>query len=184
MRVHLVAAAAPNPGAQPRFPGADEPPVPPPADAIEAVRGHLGRWTLAVRGPEAAAEVTVSALVDGPVDVVDALRAPSFGTWADRPLDEVLAEDRDGAARWRQDPTWAPPDGESLADLCARVEAWLEEVAEDRVLAVVDAAVARAAAVVALGAGPASCWRIDVGALAVVRLQRHDGTWRLRAIHP
>jgi broad specificity phosphatase PhoE len=150
---------------------------------LAPVRAHLGRWGRVVRGPERAAEATASALVDGPVEVAGALRRPAFGAWAGRTIEEVVAEDPEGAVRWRTDVEWAPEGGESLAALCRRVDGWLAQLDDgDRVLAVADAAVVRAAAVVALGAGPASCWRLDVGPLAVVRLQRHEGAWRLRAL--
>ncbi len=154
-------------------------------DQVARAREHLGRWTTAVRGPEAAAEATATALgVEPSID--EALAAPSYGEWSGRPLEEVLADDPEAAVSWRTDPTWAPPGGESLADLCDRVGTWLgTRAGEDaRTLVVADAAVVRAAAVVALGAGPASCWHLDVGPLTVVRLQHHAGTWRLRALHP
>jgi broad specificity phosphatase PhoE len=184
-RVRLVASAAHPPGPRPSFPGGGEAPAALPAEDLGPVRGHLGRWTTAVRGPEPAAQATADALGADEVAIAEELRAPSFGTWAGRPLDEVLSEDPEAATRWRTDPTWAPPDGESLADLCTRVDGWLARAVDgERTLAVADSAVVRAAAVVALGAAPASCWRLDVGPLTVVRLQRHDGTWRLRAIHP
>jgi broad specificity phosphatase PhoE len=166
VRVHLVASG------------------PSTSDGVRAIRALVGRWTAAARGPEPAAEATASALAGGSVETTEALRALSLGAWDGRPLDQVLAEDPEAARRWRSDPDWAPPAGESLAELCRRVEAWMEARVDERVLAVADATVVRAAAVVALGAGPASCWRLDVGPLTVVRVQRHDATWRLRAVHP
>ena len=145
----------------------------------------MGRWTIVVRGPEAAARATVFALLGEDAPEAEELRAPLFGSWAGRAVEEAFAADPDAVARWRSDPTWAPPGGESLAAVCARVEAWLGDAADgERTLVVADAAVVRAAAVAALGADPSSCWRLDVAPLTVVRLQRHDGVWRLRALHP
>ena len=41
-----------------------------------------------------------------------------YGEWDERRVTDVPA---DAAARWRADPTFSPPGGESLAELRARV---------------------------------------------------------------
>lgn len=189
-RLWLVAAAAPAPGPAPWFPGPDEGPdaavgLEVPADLATSVRDRVGRVDEVVRGPGRGPAATCQALsVEAEVD--DDLRPPSFGTWAGRPVGEVLAGDPESAGRWRSDPTWAPPGGESLADLCGRMTVWLagQGSREGRALVVADAAVVRAIAVVALGAGPASAWHLDIGPLTAARVQCADGGWRLRALHP
>jgi probable phosphoglycerate mutase len=49
----------------------------------------------------------------------------SYGEWEDRPLSDVPAEEW---ARWRKDPDYAPPGGETLATLDARVRAACEHL--------------------------------------------------------
>jgi 2,3-bisphosphoglycerate-dependent phosphoglycerate mutase/probable phosphoglycerate mutase len=126
----------------------------------------------------------IGAAVGLDVKVDPRLRETHLGQWQGRTVADIEAEWPGAIAEWRSDPGWAPPGGESLAGLCRRVGGWMGALTGDRVLAVADATVVRAAAIVALGAGPGSCWHLDVGPGTIVRVQRHDGTWRLRAVRP
>ncbi|MEV6617970.1 histidine phosphatase family protein [Streptomyces sp. NPDC051051] len=114
--------------------------------------------------------------------VEPALRDLDMGDWRGRTLDEVAAGDGAGLAAWMTDPGAAPHGGESVADACGRVTAWLDGLPPDAgpVLAVVEQAVARAAVLRALDAPLSSFWRVDVPPLSAVRLTGRSGRWNLR----
>ncbi|MFE7649382.1 histidine phosphatase family protein [Streptomyces phaeoluteigriseus] len=122
---------------------------------------------------------------DTPV-VEPSLRDLDMGDWRGRTLDEVAAGDGAGLAVWMTDPGAAPHGGESVADACGRVAAWLDALPPDagRVLAVVEQAVARAAVLRALDAPLSSFWRVDVPPLSAVHLTGRSGRWNLRMSAP
>lgn len=64
------------------------------------------------------------------------LREVDFGAWAGMTMTEIAGRDPINYARRREDP-WnvAPPGGECLRDLFARVMDWFESVARDTVVA-------------------------------------------------
>ncbi|MFF2650772.1 histidine phosphatase family protein [Streptomyces sp. NPDC058045] len=109
------------------------------------------------------------------------------GRWQGRTLDEVAATEPELLSRWLTDPESAAPGGESVSGVCARVGGWLDGVAEGgtgRWVAVVEAEVVRAAAVLATGAPLTSFWRFDVPPLTVTELSGRDGRWNLRLGRP
>jgi len=58
-----------------------------------------------------------------------------YGTWEGTLQDDVPRHDPDGAAARRQDPfRWRPAEGESYADLFARVSGWAGSIARDCVV--------------------------------------------------
>ncbi|MEU3772163.1 histidine phosphatase family protein [Streptomyces sp. NPDC032472] len=114
----------------------------------------------------------------------EGLRGQDTGRWAGRPLDEVAAEDPDGVRRWLTDPAYAPPGGESLAALTARVGAELAGLAPGTHRAVVEQAVVRAAVVHALDLPAAAFWRLDVRPGHVTTLTGRAGRWNLRLGEP
>ncbi|MEU0341156.1 histidine phosphatase family protein [Streptomyces bobili] len=118
---------------------------------------------------------------DAPV-VEPSLRDLDLGDWRGRTLDEVASSDSAGLAAWMTDPAAAPHGGESVAEACGRVAAWLDALPPDagRVLTVVEQAVARAAVLRALDAPLSSFWRVDVPPLCAVRLTGRSGRWNLR----
>ena len=111
-----------------------------------------------------------------------ALRDLDMGSWRGRTLTEVAADGEAGLGVWMADPEAAPHGGESVAQLCRRADSWLEALPPNagRVLAVVEQAVARAAAVRALDAPLSSFWRVDVPPLSSVQLTGRGGRWNLR----
>lgn len=111
-----------------------------------------------------------------------ALRDIDMGSWRDRTLSEVAASDGAGLATWMSDPEAAPHGGESVAEVCLRVAAWLDALSADagRMLAVVEQAVARAAVVHVLDAPQRSFWSVDVPPLSAVQLTGRNGRWNLR----
>ncbi|MEU6807076.1 histidine phosphatase family protein [Streptomyces neyagawaensis] len=125
---------------------------------------------------------TAQALGWGEVTVEPALRDLDMGRWQGRTPEEVAGEDPASLAAWMTDPEAVPHGGESVGDLCRRVAAWMEALSDDagRVLAVVDQAVIRAAALFVLSAPVQSFWRVDVPPLAEVECTGRAGRWNLR----
>lgn len=90
-----------------------------------------------------------------------------YGAWDGRPAAEVPAE---AWASWRADPHFAPPGGESLARLAARVHEALDDlaaVADGPVVVVTHVSPVKAALAWALGAGPEVAWRSFVAPASI-----------------
>jgi len=67
------------------------------------------------------------------VTITDELRECSFGTWEGMSRAEVLERSPEDAQRlqaWEHDATIAPPEGESFAEMQARVRAFVEELVQ------------------------------------------------------
>jgi len=146
-----------------------------------ALRPHLPGTRDVVRSPARRAAATAAALghPDAPVD--EGLREAGFGDWAGRSLADLHAEDPEPVVAWMTDPSFAPPGGESLEALTARVGTWMAAHVEDEtpLVAVTHGGVVRAAIAVALGAPAGAAWRIDVSPGSLTELHAHDGRWRL-----
>ncbi|MFE5191905.1 histidine phosphatase family protein [Streptomyces sp. NPDC056628] len=180
IRLTLLCAAAPT-ERDVRF-GGDTPLDERALGQVRDVIGSLptaGAWLAA---PSQRCRQTAQALGLNTVSVEPALRDMDMGTWQGRTLDEVAAGDGTGLALWMSDPEAAPHGGESVAQLCRRVSAWLDGLSEGtgRVLAVVEQAVARAALLHAADAPQQSFWRIDVPPLAAFQITGRSGRWNLR----
>ncbi|TLQ42363.1 histidine phosphatase family protein [Streptomyces marianii] len=145
------------------------------------VAGALPEASLRYRAPSARCEQTTKA-VGIPAAVEPALRDCDFGRWSGRKLEDVAATDPEGISAWMTDPDATPHGGESMSSLLLRVGIWMDSLPEDsgRVLAVVEPAVVRAAAVHALNAPPAALWRVDVPPLSLLTLTGRAGRWNLR----
>ncbi|WEH36989.1 histidine phosphatase family protein [Streptomyces sp. AM 4-1-1] len=121
-----------------------------------------------------------------------ALAGWDLGRWRGRPLAEVSAGEPAAVSAWLADPAASPHDGESLLDLCARVGDWLDARQEgggeapsvQRVLAVGEPSVVRAAVVHALALPPQAFWRLDVAPLTLTELSGRSGRWNLRCGRP
>lgn len=151
------------------------------ARAVAGMLPAAGTW---YSGPSQRCRQTAQFLGRDAAAVEPALRDIDMGSWRGRTLDEVAAGDGAGLAVWMSDPDAAPHGGESVADMCRRIAAWLDTLPADagQVLSVVEQAVARAAVVHALGAPPQSFWRIDVPPLSVFQLTGRGGRWNLRMV--
>lgn len=142
----------------------------------------------ALRSPLPRAGETAALLGLPDARPVAALAEADFGRWAGRTLAEVAAGDPDAVTAWMTDPAAAPHGGESLADVVARVGAWLDSRAapdgpEGRMLAVTHGGVVKAALVHALGAPLDAFWRLDVAPLGVTELHAHDGRWTVAGVN-
>lgn len=94
-----------------------------------------------------------------------------YGQWDGRPINEVPDE---AWAAWRADSDFAPPGGESLARLTARVHDALDDLASRldgrRVVVVSHVSPVKAAVGWALGMGPEVAWRTFVAPGSITRL--------------
>lgn len=94
-----------------------------------------------------------------------------YGAFEGLPISEVPAEEW---ARWRNDLDFAPPGGESLADLGRRVRAAcddLAEIARERDVVVVShVSPVKAAMAWALGVSDATSWRSYVAVASIMRI--------------
>ncbi|OLF54404.1 histidine phosphatase family protein [Pseudomonas chlororaphis] len=131
-------------------------------------------------GPELRTRQT-AALYGAAVESVAALRDCDLGRWQGLGLDALQQEQPEALHAWLADSHSAPHGGESVAQLCQRVAAWLEALREQpgHVLAVTHPLVIRAALVHAMQCPLASFNHIDIEPLAQVEL-RFNGRWRLR----
>lgn len=182
MRLHLLAHAATAASRAARFP-LDEPLDDDGRRAATAL--DLPSPQHCWCAPTARCRATLAlALPEQPVDG-DAPLGPDPGDWAGRSPVDLAGEDPAALQAWMTDPDTAPPGGESIAALVARVGAWMDALPRgDRSvgLAVVDPPVIRAAVAHALGAGSAGAWRVDVAPLCRAELTGGSGRWNLRAL--
>ncbi|MFJ5806831.1 histidine phosphatase family protein [Streptomyces sp. NBC_01426] len=114
-----------------------------------------------------------------PVPGHEGLRGLAVGAWAGRALEEVAAEDPEAVGAWLTDPGFAPPGGESVAALIARVGAHLAALAPGTHRVVVEQAVVRAAVVHALELPAPVFWRLDARPDTVTTLTGRSGRWNL-----
>lgn len=163
------------------FPGDDEPLDDRGRAEAAALVPHLPARADVRRSPARRCAETAAAL--GRPDAAEdpGLREASFGDWAGRVLADLHAEDPEPVVAWMTDPAFAPPGGESLEALTARVAAWMAARAGDErpLVAVTHGGVVRAAIAVALGAPAGAAWRIDVAPGSLTELHAHDGRWRM-----
>ncbi len=132
-----------------------------------------GAGTRFVSSPLLRARETVAALAgpDVAVDVDERWVELDYGEWDGQALRAMPQDEWD---RWRRDPSFAPPGGESLVALAARVHEACEDLAEEArdrdVVVVSHVSPIKAAVAWALGVGPETSWRMFLGVGAVCRI--------------
>ena len=142
-----------------------------------ALAGLVGGAARVVSSPLRRAVDTASAL-GPPVTVDDRWVELDYGAWDERLLSEVPPGDW---ARWRADPAWSPPGGESLLDVGRRVRAACDELADeavdDDVVVVSHVSPIKAAVAWALAVGDEVAWRLHLapGSLSRVAVRRGTG---------
>ncbi|MEU9158820.1 histidine phosphatase family protein [Streptomyces sp. NPDC048424] len=109
----------------------------------------------------------------------EGLRGLDAGEWTGRTLDEVAAAEPAALQAWMTDPGYAPPGGESVEALIARVGAELAGLAPGTHRMAVEQAVVRAAVVYALELPAPVFWRLDVRPESVTTLTGRAGRWNL-----
>ena len=109
------------------------------------------------------------------VEVDDRLVELDYGDWDRRAFGDVTADEW---RRWRDDPSFAPPGGESLEDVAARAASFCAEMlgAGDDVVAVSHVSPIKAAVAWALDGGTAVTWHLFLDLASVTRVARRpDG---------
>jgi probable phosphoglycerate mutase len=115
----------------------------------------------------------IADVVGRPVEIDDRLVELDYGEWDEKHWSELPA---DAVARWRDDPTFAPPGGESLGAVSARVASFCEELAEGpTTIAVSHVSPIKAAVTWALGVSDDRAWRMFLGLASITRVTSRDG---------
>ncbi|MEU9659580.1 histidine phosphatase family protein [Streptomyces chartreusis] len=112
-----------------------------------------------------------------------ALRDCDMGRWQGLTLGEAMAREPDAVDAWLADPRATPHGGESLLGFIGRVGSWLDTRPVDdgdRIVAVAEPSVIRAALVYVLKAPPSTYWNIDVRPLSATTVTGRAGRWHLR----
>ena len=117
----------------------------------------------------------IAAPHDLAVEVDDRLIELDYGEWDGLALTDVSPDDW---ASWRDDPEFAPPGGERLSDVTARVVSFCTDVlTDDLVIAVSHVSPIKAAVCAALGVDERATWRMQLDVASVTRIgRRPDGT--------
>ena len=150
------------------------------AASLRASLGPVGRL---VSSPLRRALDTAGALgLDVPVEVDDRWVEVDYGELEGRPLGDVPP---DLWARWRADPGFRPPGGESLADVGVRVRGACDDLfaregvgarGEGDVVVVSHVSPIKAAVAWALGAEDRVVWRLYLATASITRIGwRNDG---------
>lgn len=117
-----------------------------------------------------------------PVVAQPALRDCDMGRWRGSTLREVAVREPDAVDAWLADPRAAPHGGESLLSFISRVGGWLDTRPADggdRVVAVAEPSVVRAALCYVLRVPPHAYWRVDAQPLSTVTFTGRAGEWCL-----
>jgi len=141
--------------------------------------GAMLPGTQVLTAPERRACET-AAWLSGPAQIEPALADCDLGRWQGLPLKRLQTEQPQALAQWLQDPASAVHGGESFAELCQRVAAWLAAFdTPGEWLAVTHPMVMRAVLVQVLGCPMQASQRVDVLPLSRLELS-FAGQWRLR----
>ncbi len=106
-----------------------------------------------------------------------------MGRWRGLTLGEAMAREPEAVDAWLADPRSVPHGGESLLAFITRVGNWLDTRPGedgDRIVAVAEPSVIRAALVYALKAPPGTYWNLDVRPLSATTVTGRAGRWSLR----
>ncbi|CAL9394734.1 histidine phosphatase family protein [Streptomyces sp. enrichment culture] len=184
LRVTFVAAARSSPLLAERFD--DERPLDR-AGWDEVLRAAGGLLPLAAAelrycSPTPRSRATGDALGFAPL-VQLALRECDMGRWRGLTLAEAMAREPGAVDAWLADLRSAPHGGEPLLAFIGRVGNWLDTRPGDdgdRIVAVAERSVIRAALVYVLKAPPATYWNLDVRPLSATAVTGRAGRWSLR----
>jgi len=165
------------------FPAADDRPDDAGLRKARAAIDHAIRHDRAVASPAIAAVETAAAMALV-ATAEPALRDVDHGRWAGRSILEVQAGEPDLLAAWIADPSRTTPGGEPLADVMARVGAWMDQQSRtaEAIIAITHPAIIRAAIAVALRCPPACMFAIDILPLSRTTMS-FNGKWRLQGLN-
>jgi alpha-ribazole phosphatase len=124
------------------------------------------------RARETAAAIAAAAGAELVVD--DRLIELDYGEWDTRSFKDLPPAE---LARWRTDPSFAPPGGESLQAVTARIAAFCTELLPGpKVIAVSHVSPIKAAVTWALGASEVLGWRMFLDLASITRIGGRDET--------
>ncbi len=134
------------------------------------------------------AQETASLVLEGrkvPLSLTPELRELNYGEWEGRTFKWIEEGNPSGSIQnIANDPDFAPPGGESTAQLCGRIMEASTRLLDthgddDNVLVVGHGGSLRALAVSMLGLPAASLWRMGTSTASVSILRRRDEGWQL-----
>lgn len=121
------------------------------------------------RAQQTAAAIAAASGAD--VEVDDRLVELDYGEWDGKPLTEMRTP---RGELWFADPTFAPPGGESLVDVTARVEAFcrdrLRPDGDERIVAVSHVSPIKAAVIWALGVDERATLKMQLGLASITTI--------------
>lgn len=142
------------------------------ARRLETERIEVVRSSPLCRARETAAPIAAAFGVEVVVD--DRLIELDYGEWDNTSFKELPPAE---LARWRNDPSFAPPGGESLHAVSARVSDFCTEMMEGpKLVAVSHVSPIKAAVTWALGAGEELGWRMFLDLASITRIGGRDAT--------
>jgi len=119
----------------------------------------------------------IAAAVGVGVEVDERLVELDYGEWDEHRFEDLP---RDEVLRWRTDPSFAAPGGESLDAVGVRMGEWCaERIAGPPVVAVSHVSPIKAGAIWAMGAGPELAWRMFCAVASIARIDAPVGVPRL-----
>jgi broad specificity phosphatase PhoE len=144
-----------------------------------AKRSLIGRFDRVLCSPSLRTRQTAEALALSPT-IDRGLAECDFGAWAGLSIDDVRARYAGQIDSWLVDPTSAPHGGETLSDVAARVQRFLERAShlEGKTVAVTHGGVIRVAIVLARAQPLEMIWRVNVEPLSATELRFARGRWR------
>lgn len=115
------------------------------------------------------------------VEVDDRLVELDYGEWDTMSFADLPADD---LARWRKDPTFAPPGGESLRAVSGRIAGFCRELLDGpHAVAVSHVSPIKAAVTWALDASELLGWRMFLDLASITRIGGRDGNAALLAFN-
>ncbi|MDH5488393.1 MAG: histidine phosphatase family protein [Rhodospirillaceae bacterium] len=143
------------------------------------------------------ADAIISAGINaGEIKTDERLNEQDFGNWAGMTWDELGTADDNAAKQfWDAPATTAPPNGESFADLMARVAQAIDDLTKQHsgrdIICVAHAGTIRAALAHGLGLGPEKALSFNVGNLSLTRIDnisdglklKRGGHWRIAGVN-
>jgi broad specificity phosphatase PhoE len=146
------------------------------AAALAVAFGDGSTPVAVLASPLQRARQTAALLADAyglEVEVDERLIEIDYGEWDERGFADVPREEM---RRWREDPSFAPPGGESLVVVHDRMSACTEELlaraGDALVIAVSHVSPIKAAVAWALGVGPEIAWRMRLDLASITRIDR------------
>lgn len=146
--------------------------------ASESLAARFDSSRRLICGPERRTQQT-AAWFGADAQVVEALRDGDWGRWSGKSIKDLQRSEEAALQAWLEDPHARPHGGESVAQLCERVSAWLVSLQNTpgHVVAITHPFVIRAALIRVMRGS--AFHDVDVEPLSAVEL-RFNGRWRLR----